>query len=153
MAYAAGGVDGDAGTGAATRRSTSGEATLADEGASAITGADRAVGIVDARAFEMATPRDDSRSVLVSGALDASRLRAMVIGIAVDRVAAGSIATSAETGPDEWLTVDASGVCCARRVNVESALRMTTAAGAEVRLVVVGVGRPTKGDAALLTTP
>src|SRR5690348_8114476 len=78
MAYAAGGVDGDAGTGAATRRSTSGEATLADEGASAITGADRAVAIVGAWAVEMATPRDDSRSVLVWGALDASRLRAMV---------------------------------------------------------------------------
>jgi hypothetical protein len=141
MTYGVGRIDGDAGTGAATLRSTNGDAVLGAEDASAITGADGADAIADIARLEATALRDGSPDMLLLGAVDASCFRAMLIGIEVDAVAAGSV------GFDERLTTDASGVCCMLRVSVESALRMTKA-GTELAVVGVAV-RMTEGDLAV----
>ena len=137
MAYAIGGIDPDAGTGAVTLRSTSGVAALGEEGVWAITGAVRAGAIVE----------DSAPGVLLSLAVDVSCLRAMLIGIEanveVDRVAEGRV------GFDVRLRTDASGVCWTRGVIVESALRMTTA-GPEA-VIVDAAARLTKGDVVFST--
>jgi hypothetical protein len=115
MEYGTGGVEGDGGTGAATRRNTSGVADVGDWGASATTGAERAGAIVEVDSVERRTSRDDaSADAATADALTAWCLRAMLTGIDVClvtgfcvecegcRVTAGSTCriTTAGTGVD-----------------------------------------------------
>lgn len=149
MEYGTGGDDGDAGTGAATLLSTNGVVALGEDGASAITGVDRAVAIVDVASVDLATLRNVSAGMLLLGAADASRLRATLIGSDVARVEGGGAARSARGGFDERFAIDASGVCSGRRAIVESAWRMM-ATGADDATSGVAV-RLAETDAAVST--